>query len=189
MEQSAVMDVASRMFAELGYDGTSLQLIADALGVGVDEVATVGGKRELYLAAMRRAFEEEQAVMRTAMDDCPPGRECLHYLTDVYLDFQIEHPLGHALWMHRWVLDAIDISGLEDEFSRPQLQAVARKVKDQVPADVNVSYLLGTLIWCVHGFLGSGVMAPGQGVRRADDLTARQEFRTHLHQLIDKMLG
>ncbi|MGK5552698.1 TetR/AcrR family transcriptional regulator [Actinomadura kijaniata] len=189
MERSAVMSVATRLFAELGYDSTSLQLIADALGTDVQDVRAVGGdKRELYLAVTRHAFEEQRAMLQEALAGCPP-EACLHHIADAYLDFQIDHPHIRALWMHRWVMDAVDISGLEDEYIRPLLRLVARNLGDRIPPDMDVHYLLSTMLWCIHGFLGSGVLAPERGLRRADDPTAVRDFRKHMHTLITRMLN
>ncbi|OLT20843.1 hypothetical protein BJF79_15905 [Actinomadura sp. CNU-125] len=189
MEEPTVLQVAVRLFAELGYDGTSLQLVADAAGVGVQEVmAAWGDKRELYLAVMRGAFEAEEAMLKEAVDNCPPGVQCLHDIADAYLDFHAEHSYIRALWMQRWMQDAADIGGLEDAFNRPLLHLVARSVADRLPTGVNVPYLLSMVIWCVHGFLASGVLAREHGLRYADDPQTRQEFRTQLHLLIDRMV-
>ncbi|MEU8796388.1 TetR/AcrR family transcriptional regulator [Spirillospora sp. NPDC048819] len=192
MEEPSVLQVAIRLFAELGYDGTTRQLVADAAGVGVQEVADVwGDKRGLYLAAMRGAFEAEQAMLKEAVENCPPGLQCLHEVADTYLDFHADHPYIRALWMQRWMRDAADIGGLEDSFTRPLLRLVTRNVADRLPpgSQVDVPYLLSMVIWCVHGFLASGVLAHGHGLRYADDPRTRQEFRAQLHLLIDRMAG
>ncbi|MFG2007138.1 TetR/AcrR family transcriptional regulator [Spirillospora sp. NPDC048911] len=184
-----VIDVAARLLAELSYDGTSLQLIADAVGVSSAQLTEMtGGKRDLYLAVMQRAFQAEQAMLRNVLETAESGRAAVHRLADDYLDFYLQNPKIRALWTHRWVSDAADVADLEDRYSRPLLRQAAQRIDGAVPGDVDTYYLLGTLVWCVHGFLGSGVLAPDQGMIPPDDPGAVRSFRAHLHLLMDRLL-
>lgn len=184
-----VIDVATRLFGELGYDGVSLRLIADALGVGPGAVTDAAGdKRAIYLESTRRAFESEHHMLETVVSGAEPGRRALHQIVDAYLDFHLTHPQVRALWAHRWVADAADISELEDRYARPLLKMAARKIRDVVPADVNAYYLLGTMVWCVHGYLGSGVLQRSTGMLSPDTPEVVASFREHLHVLMDRLL-
>ncbi|GAA4055565.1 TetR/AcrR family transcriptional regulator [Actinomadura miaoliensis] len=189
IEIDQIVDTATRLFAELGYDGTSLGMIGDALGVPVSGIADeAGNKRQLYLTVMQRAFEAEWAALKTAADSCPPGRECVHHIADAYLDFHVSHPYIRALWAHRWVADAADIVDLEDRYPRPLFRMVAQKTRDAVPDRVNVYYMLGMMVWTVHGFLGSGVLARRRGMLRTDHPKVVSDFRTHLHLMLEGMM-
>ncbi|XRQ10891.1 TetR/AcrR family transcriptional regulator, partial [Actinomadura welshii] len=184
-----VIDGAARLFGELGYDGTPLQLIADALGVNTATVMEVGGdKRTLYTEVMRQAYEAERAMLEKAVAQAGNGRSAVHEIVDAYLDFHVANPLNRALWAHRWVDDAADLSELEDRYVRPLFKLVAREIRDAVPPDVDTYYLLGTMVWCVHGFLGSGLLDRSRGIRRADDPAAVESFRRHLHNMMDRLL-
>ncbi|KAB2352546.1 TetR/AcrR family transcriptional regulator [Actinomadura rudentiformis] len=184
-----VIDVATRLFAELSYDGTPFQLIADAVGVSSAQLTEMtGGKRELYLSVMQRFFEAEQAMLQESMATAEPGPAAVHRLADAYLDFYLGHPNMRALWTHRWVSDAADIADFEDRFSRPLMEQAATEIRNVVPPDVDTYYLLGTLVWCVHGFMGSGLMAPKSGMIPADDPGAARSFRAYLHLLMDRLL-
>lgn len=190
ISRQQVIDVATRLFSELGYDGTSLRLLADATGVDPATIIEVAGdKRELYLEVMDRAFDSERTMLEAVVSEAEPGRAAVHRIVDAYLDFHLAHPPNRSLWAHRWVDDAADISELEDRYVRPLLKLAANKIRDEVPPDVDPYYLLGTMIWCVHGFLGSGVLNRTQGMRRADDTEAVAAFRHHLHVLMDKLLA
>jgi AcrR family transcriptional regulator len=185
-----VIEVSTRLFSELGYDGTSLRLISDATGADPAAIIDVAGdKRALYLEVMSRAFESERTMLERAVAQAEPGRTAVHQIVDAYLDFHLAHPHNRSLWAHRWVDDAADISELEDRYARPLLTLAARKIRDAVPPDVDPYYLLSTMVWCVHGFLGSGILERTQGMRRADDPQAVASFRRHLHVLMDKLLA
>ncbi|GAA2170585.1 TetR/AcrR family transcriptional regulator [Actinomadura napierensis] len=185
-----VIDVATRLFGELGYDGTPMQLIADALGTGSTVVAEAAGdKRAIYLEVMRQAFEAERDMLEAVVDRAEPGRRAIHQIVDGYLDFHLAHPQNRALWAHRWVADAADISELEDHYARPLFHLAIRKIRDVVPPDVNPFYLLGTMVWCVHGFLGSGVFEQSRGMRSAFDPEIIDSFREHMHVLMDRLMS
>ncbi|WP_344842108.1 helix-turn-helix domain-containing protein, partial [Nonomuraea dietziae] len=60
-EDSQLLDTATRLFAAMGYDGTPIEQIAEAAGVGVADLRRAfGGKRELYLAVMERCHQTER---------------------------------------------------------------------------------------------------------------------------------
>ncbi|MFC7728672.1 TetR/AcrR family transcriptional regulator [Actinomadura keratinilytica] len=181
--------MATKLFAEMGYDGTSLGMVADALGVPVSAVtAAAGTKRQLYLTVMRRAFEAEWATLKAAVDTCPSDRRCVHHIADAYLDFHVAHPYVRALWAHRWVADAADIVDLEDRYPRPLFRLVAKRTRDAVPDGVNVYWMLGMMVWTVHGFLGSGVLARRSGMLRTDHPKVVRDFRAHLHLMLEGMM-
>ena len=189
VSRQRVIDVASRLFSEIGYDGTSLRLIADAMGADPAAIVEAAGdKRDLYLEVMHRAFESERSMLEGAVSGAEPGRPAVHQIVDAYLDFHLAHPHNRSLWAHRWSDDAADISGLEDHYARPLLNLAAAKIRDAVPPDVDPYYLLGTMVWCVHGFLGSGVLERSRGMRRSGDPEAAASVRRHMHVLLDRLL-
>ncbi|WP_433476777.1 TetR/AcrR family transcriptional regulator [Spirillospora sp. CA-142024] len=188
-EPDRIIGMATRLFANLGYDGMSLGMIADAFGIPVSTVTTAAGdKRRLYLTVMQRAFEAEREALQSAMDTCPPGRACVHHILDAYIDFHVGHPYVRALWAHRWVSDAADIPDLENHYPRLLFRLVGSRIKDEVPPGVNTYYLLGMMVWCVHGFLGSGVLAADQGMLPADEPKVLAEFRSQMHLMFEGML-
>lgn len=190
ISRQKVIDGAARLFGELGYDGTPLQLIADALGVSTATIVeVVGDKRVLYEEVMRQAYEAERDALAAAVSQASTGRAAVHDIADAYLDFHVENRRNRALWAHRWVADAADMSELEERYARPLFALVGSRIKDAVPEDVGTYYLLGTMVWCVHGFLGSGLFHRSKGVWTADDPDAVESFRGHLHVLVDRLLA
>ncbi|MGI5417716.1 TetR/AcrR family transcriptional regulator [Actinomadura luteofluorescens] len=183
-----VHEAATRLFAALGYDETNLRMIADAAGVPAAQVTgLVGGKRELYVAIMQSAYEDEYATLREAVDTTDSPRAALHRILDAYLDYHVSHPLIHAVWMHRWEADALDVRDLEDRYQRPLLRMCTRRIRGAVPPEVDPYFVLSPMVWCVYGFISSGVFARGHGMVSATDPTALAWFRSCMHLLMDRL--
>ncbi|POM27487.1 putative DNA-binding transcriptional regulator [Actinomadura rubteroloni] len=187
-----IIATATRLFAALGYDGTSTRLIAATAGLNVATVAYhVGSKRDLYLTVMERAHQAERAVL--AAHDGVTDVPGLRRLLDAYIDFCVERPEVPALWVHRWQSDAADIADLEGRYALPlvnRMAALVRAVAGDGGAgdDVDAEYAVMTIVWCTHGFCRGGV--PDAAGRRGIDRPAEvRRFRAHVHRLVDRMLG
>ncbi|GAA0264001.1 hypothetical protein GCM10009527_070070 [Actinomadura nitritigenes] len=196
-EEDRLIETATRIFAELGYDGTSLQLIADAAGVDLDAVHRVAAtKADLYRAVMRDADEAEERALREALAGFTADRRGILLLADAYLDFYVSHPQVLALWQHRWMGDAADLPDLEEIYTQPLSRDIADTVRGLVPPDVDPDYLIWSVVWCVYGFLTGGVVRTGQDERPLrhtpssaprphDDV---EGFRAFLHTMLDHMV-
>jgi AcrR family transcriptional regulator len=195
-EEDRLIETATRIFAELGYDGASLQMIADAAGYDIGAAHPVAAtKAGLYHAVMRNADAVEEAALREALADFTPDRRGIMLLADAYLDFYVSHPQVLALWQHRWMGDAADLPDLEELYTQPLSRDIADTVRGLVPPDVDPDYLIWSVVWCVYGFLTGGVIHsdPGEQPRRHtpgsapcphDDL---EGFRAFLHTMLDHM--
>ncbi|REE98273.1 TetR/AcrR family transcriptional regulator [Thermomonospora umbrina] len=193
MEEDVTLEqavqVATRMFAGLGYDVASLDLIAEALGMPTAQlVKLTGGKRELYMMALERLTRAKYDQVRAAVDAAESERDGIHRFADAYLDFLAEHPDHLAIWSHRFSSDASDLWDVEDQYLRPMLLWGGRTLGDTVPKDIGAIPLLGIVMWCATGFASSGVLAPGHGMKQADDPETLEYFRDLLHKVIDRLL-
>ncbi|GGQ50343.1 TetR/AcrR family transcriptional regulator [Kitasatospora griseola] len=180
-----ILAVATDLFAEHGYDGTTTRTIAGAAGLNVATVAYhVGTKADLYREVMRRAHEAERAAVdaalaefaRTAPDD--PARAAAEF-ADRYLDFCLEQPHVPALWMRRWMADAAEFADLEERYAQPLLETVRRELVAALPqltAD-RAELAVWTVLWTTHGFCRSVIRAQAP------------RFRTHLRALVQRELG
>ncbi|MGW4965564.1 TetR/AcrR family transcriptional regulator [Nonomuraea sp. NPDC004186] len=193
-ERELILRTATRLFAALGYDGTSTEQIAEAAGLDTAALsAHFPTKRGLYLTVMEEAHRVlSEAIVARAdeLRDTPPERrrEALHRFVDGYIDLCAEHPEVPALWMHRWLSDASDID-LEPLNAQPLTQRAIDSI-DAIakPADADAQFTTYTMIWCIHGFTLSGVL-DGTGQRRnTDDPRTLRRFRAHMHQLLDRAL-
>ncbi|HLU76063.1 MAG TPA: TetR/AcrR family transcriptional regulator [Nonomuraea sp.] len=187
-ERDRLIGVATRLFAELGYDWTSMRMIADAAGVDPEQVTqAVGDKPELYQEVMARALRAEQEVVRSALRSATPGVQAALDLVDAYLDFNLAHPEYLSLWLHRWTGDAADTPDLEGLYSRPLAFEVAEAMQGLTPDGVSVDHLLWTVVWCVYGFLSGGVRYVSRQRGDEADPEAVEEFRAYLHTLVRRM--
>ncbi|GAA3544788.1 TetR/AcrR family transcriptional regulator [Nonomuraea rosea] len=192
-----ILKVATQLFAALGYDGTSTRQIAEAAGLNIATVNYhVGGKRELYLAVMERAHQAEKAALDEALGRLPGADPvaAIHRLVDDYLDFCVDNPEVPALWMHRWLSDASDITELERQYVQPLLAAVTGALGPAVETGliderVDLEYAMWTVIWSVHGFAKGGVLDDAGRRRAAGDRAALRRFRAHLHLTLHRTLG
>ncbi|WP_103565856.1 TetR/AcrR family transcriptional regulator [Actinomadura rubteroloni] len=185
-----IVRAATRLFAELGYDATPLDLIADTAGTGTGMVTgLVGGKQALYLEVMRRAYEAEQEMLAAATDAFTPSVEGAVALVDAVLDFYAANPQFRALWMHRWLADAADTESLEAEYVLSQTRHVMERTRELVPPDVDAYYLVATVIWTVFGFLAGGRPTQGLPSRHHPDAAEIERFRGYLHVLTRRMVA
>ncbi|SFN89485.1 MULTISPECIES: TetR/AcrR family transcriptional regulator [Actinomadura] len=185
-----ILEVATRLFAALGYDGTSTRMIAEAAGLNVATIAYhVGGKRDLYLAVMERAHVAERAALDRALAEITMDREGLLALVDGYVDFCLRRPEVPALWMHRWLSDAADIAHLEEQYVRPLVEIVTGLARKIVADDVDVDFVVWTIVWCTHGF-GCGGLLDADGNRLGlDDPAAVARFRAQMRRTVAAAIG
>ncbi|MFD1931070.1 MULTISPECIES: TetR/AcrR family transcriptional regulator [Nonomuraea] len=195
-ERERILQAATRLFAALGYDATEIVQIAEAAGLSTKAVSSqFGAKRDLYLAVMERAHASHAAVVEErvkALQAAPPAEKvaAVHRFIDAYIDFAAEHPEVPALWMHRWLADASDAGNLEAEYVQPLAEFAIENIIPATEAeDADVHYTINTLVWCVHGFVLSGVFDAAGRRRGADDPRAMRRFRAHMHQMIHRTLG
>ncbi|MEU7895620.1 TetR/AcrR family transcriptional regulator [Nonomuraea sp. NPDC049152] len=195
-ERERILHAAIRLFAALGYDATEIGQIAEAAGLSTKAVSSqFGAKRDLYLAVMERAHRIHAAVVEARVKDlqaAPPEEKvgAIHRFIDAYIDFSADHPEVPALWMHRWLSDARDVSNLEAEYVQPLAEFAIENIIPATKAeDADVHYTINTLVWCVHGFVLSGVFDAAGRRRGPDDPRALRRFRAHMHQMIHRTLG
>ncbi|MBB6346464.1 TetR/AcrR family transcriptional regulator [Nonomuraea muscovyensis] len=194
-QREMILEVATRLFAALGYDGTSTRQIAEAVGLNVATVSYhVGSKRELYLAVMERAFRGFADEMEDATREltAAPGEAkvvALHRLLDRYIDFCAEHPEFPALWMHRWLADATDVAGLEPVYVQPLAQSVIDSIAPLNVGDADMDFTVISMIWCIHSFVQSGVYDKSGERQGPENPRALARFRAHMHTMIHRTLG
>ncbi|WP_433256539.1 TetR/AcrR family transcriptional regulator [Streptosporangium sp. CA-135522] len=196
-QREMILQVATRLFAALGYDVTSIGQIADATGLDVATVTeSFGGKRELYLAVMNRVYEIERSSLAEALKIGPATTPeqtsaLMHRIVDHYIDLCAAYPEVPTLWMHRWLSDAIDVTELERRYTQPLVKLIRDAFAPAMSAghigpDVDLDYVMWSLLWCVNGFSQSGTLDQDGNRRRADDPEALRRLRVHLHRMIHR---
>ncbi|MBN0048690.1 TetR/AcrR family transcriptional regulator [Streptomyces actuosus] len=161
--RSRIIAAATTLFAEYGYDGTTVRRIAAEAKLNMATVAYhVGGKADLYREVMRVAHDSERAAVGAALDAFArdavedPARAAAAF-ADHYLDFCLEQPHIPALWMRRWLADAAEFADLEERYTRPLLESVRDALVTALPdLTANEAELaVWTVLWTTHGFCRS----------------------------------
>ncbi|HEX2312622.1 MAG TPA: TetR/AcrR family transcriptional regulator [Thermomonospora sp.] len=182
-DDDAVRAVAARLFAELGYDAVSLEMIADATGLDVDTVtARHGAKRDLYFEIIKRRTQQRREYLRPVVEAFTPDAEGMIRLYDRYLDYCLEHPELPSLWMHRAMSDAGDLVDV-DRFSGAWLTEMHRLTRPAFPDDVDSEMIRWTVIWSIHGFVQGGLLGTDGRRHHATDPRTVRRFREHMHHL------
>ena len=104
------------------------------------------------------------------------------------------HPEVPALWMHRWLSDASDLTELERQYVQPLVAMVTDALRPAVEAGViddaiDLEYAMWSVIWCVHGFAKGGVLDEEGRRRGGSDRVALRRFRAHLHLTLHRALA
>lgn len=98
-----VAEVAAELFAEHGWNGTTLTLVAGASGVSVELVSkTFGNKAGLFMAAFRSAGFGRRGGLQEAFAQLRLGDEPdLEVRLDRFVDFacSIVVPMGPLVWV------------------------------------------------------------------------------------------
>ncbi|MEU0481174.1 TetR/AcrR family transcriptional regulator [Streptosporangium sp. NPDC006013] len=194
----AVIDIAARLFAAFGYDGTSLHDIAEASGEDMTWLQQrFGDKRELYLTVVDHGSRMERGIVTDVLSALPAAdpeeaRAVVYRLATRFLEFFLANPQVPSLWAHRWLGDAADIPELEATYKDPVIHLVCDALRPAAEAGliddrVNLEQTVQTLIWSVYGFMHGEINTDGHGSASTDP-QARQAFLAHLQQLVDRML-
>lgn len=180
----AIFAAAEHLFAELGYDQTSNQLIADAAGVPVEEVVRHGGRLGLYNAVMENVREQGQRTFERFLAGYTPDAAGVHRLVDSTLDHFLRRPQDAGLWMQRRMKDAADLS-VEQRYAVPQLTEALRRTREVFRPELDATLVLQEIFWSVQNFIRGGLLDETGRVAGPDDPEAVARFRRHLHRLVD----
>ncbi|MFQ3633125.1 TetR/AcrR family transcriptional regulator [Roseiflexus sp.] len=199
-----ILTVATTLFAEHGYHGLSMRVLAAAVGLNVATIHYhTGSKQELYQAVFRHLAERERAIIAahtqhvTDDDIADPVafRRRLTSLIDALVDLTIEQPEIPRLWLRRWLEREESPAAVEAEVSLP-LYDMALNLLQQAQAvgtisvkGIDLQLILTGFVWILYGyFAGSPLDAAGKRV----DPTAPERvvaFKRFLHAYAARMLG
>lgn len=88
VREQQLLDVAEEQFAANGYGGASIEVIARVAGVTRPIIYDhFGDKEGIYVACLRRARGELEAMILTATAKASTPREMMEFGTDAYFEF------------------------------------------------------------------------------------------------------
>jgi AcrR family transcriptional regulator len=198
-----IIQAATLLFAEHGYHGVSARQIADAVGLNVATVHYhTGGKRDLYLSVIRRLYEQEQALVVSALDAqtaetwANPTRlwTALTSLADALVDFLDQHPERARLYMHRWLESDDEMTPVEAGLSLalhgPLLEVLQRaQAAGAIRPDADIRLFLRSFTWLLFSYFVTGPIdwRAWRGDPHAPESLAA--FRAYLRDYLARMLG
>lgn len=184
-DHEKILSTATTLFAELGYDHTTNEMIASSAGVPVAAIAeNFGNRKQLYITVFQRLQEERQKFLKDVVGgDCLARPGQYHDVLDRLLDYAYEHPEFAALWMQRWLNDAADID-IEEIFALPRIEAARRRAEEIFREDADPELIVWTVSWLIQVFVRRGA----SGALTRDDPRALARFRRYLHTLMDPFL-
>lgn len=179
-EDTRVLAAARRLFAGLGYDGTTTEMIATA--AGVPPSAVEGGKAELYRAILEDFYTAQMKMFDEVEAGYKGGEGDLHRAVDMLLDFYLDHPEELAVWLYRGLLDAVDVADVDERFRRPLARRLF-EIFDMLESIPDPETWISAFSWCITGFLNGGIVARDTDPLTVDDPAARLRFRAFMHRL------
>ncbi len=179
---------ALRVFAGVGYDIASVQMIADAAGVDPREIRDRGGKNGLYREILEN-FRQAQSAMLDRLEEVYTSDEAgfLSFVEGT-LDFYLDHPYEMAIWQHRGLGDAVDLAGSEDLYRIPVLRRIAEITGLDIMQNPYSRMFSNQLTWSLRGFLFGGILGEGGRVWGPESPEGRRQFREQMHQLRDLLI-
>jgi AcrR family transcriptional regulator len=107
--RQALVDAATELFAERGFDGASIDELAARAGVNKALVSYhFGGKRGLYVAALGEVFADLAARIKAAEAENDGAADTLHALLQALADFAKNRPAFPGLWLRELLSNGIE---------------------------------------------------------------------------------
>src|SRR5215471_10322847 len=134
--QQDILKVAAGMFAERGYERTTLEMIADELGLSKPSLYYYMKSKEDVLAHIFR--EIFQGILdRIQVDVSPdtPAIERLKYLIIVYVTHACAYPEGRILFLYESQLLSVcnpEMLDLRDRYQRQVEEAISEGIRQGV---------------------------------------------------------
>jgi TetR/AcrR family transcriptional regulator len=185
----AILDAAEQLFAEQGYDATSLTQVGAAAGVSR---GTPGyffrSKAELYQAVLDRSFAEVRDAVRAGRERALASGESpetiLAGAVSDYFDFLAARP-NFVRLIEREALNGRRLPAGVSHLSAGQeaLAAISAELGlDDAPSGEAAQLLLSIISLCWFPLIHARTVAPAVGVRLEDpdDLERRKRHLTEL---------
>ena len=107
--RQALLDAATDLFAERGFDGVSIDDLAARAGVNKALVSYhFGGKRGLYVAALSSVFAELAARISAAEAEGASAPDTLRRLLQALDEFAKKRPAFPGLWLRELLSNGIE---------------------------------------------------------------------------------
>lgn len=195
--REAILDAAERLFAEQGYEATSLSQVGKAARVSrATPGYFYGSKPDLYRAVLDRCFGEVLGAVRTWRDRALASGESPEVVLEGavadYFDFLVARP-NFVRLLEREALTARGIlpeAAVEVQAGREALAALAVELGlDPGPSGHAAHLLLSIISLCWFPLVHAQTVAPAIGVRLAGPAALAQRKRHVIDLVLYGVLG
>ncbi|MEV8017137.1 TetR/AcrR family transcriptional regulator [Streptomyces sp. NPDC086554] len=128
-DEDRVVTAAMETFWRHGYEGTSTRALCDSTGLGPSSLYnTFGGKRQLYLRALRCYYETSTAEQIEILRGAGPAKERLRDMMIHAVDADLDEADGRGCFA---INAAVEIGGLD-----PEVKDAVRRSFDRVEEEL-----------------------------------------------------
>jgi AcrR family transcriptional regulator len=186
--RAAILDAAEKLFAEQGFEATSLGAVGAAAGVSRGTPGYFfGSKAELYHAVLDRCFAEVREAVRTgrarALSSSRSGDEILAGAVSDYFDFLAARP-NFVRLIEREALsgNGLLVGGEHMSAGQEALAAISDELGlDDAPSGDAAQLLLSVIALCWFPLVHTRTVAPAVGVAFEDP----DDFERRKHHVVD----
>lgn len=179
----AVVAAAAKLFSERGYHGTSIQHLADALGLQKGSLYThIGSKEDLLFDVVTEGADRFLVRGEEALALDAPAPEKLHRLLVSHVETAIEHLDAATVFLNEWrYLSEPRRAAVKDK--RDRYEAIVRRIisdgidEGAFRADADVRFAARLVLsagnWTYAWFRPTGELGPTEIGERFADLLIR----------------
>jgi len=174
-KRDAILGAALELFAERGYHGTAVPLVAKRAGVGTGTIYRYFQDKEALVNALFQHWK--RAAMATVLENFPtaaPPREQFHALWERFGDFAERNPAAMTFMEMHHHSDYLDETsrGVVGESMQQLAAMLGRWQALQVVKDLPPEVILGILGGSINGLLGmceKSELSPREALRLAEE--------------------
>ena len=200
-KQAFIMDSAEQLFAEKGFNGTSVRDIAEKAGVNLAMISYYFGSKEKLLEAI---FNYRGEKTKLTLEDIiqKPGHtslEKVYLLIDHYIEKIMNQQCFHRILAREQVLNNTEaISRLILDMKKRNLDIIRRLIQEgqkngEFKKNIDVNLMVSTMVGTAHSIVTSKYyykeLSGLQHLSEADFLLhIRKKLSQHLKSLFKIML-
>ncbi|MWA01612.1 TetR family transcriptional regulator [Actinomadura sp. LD22] len=182
-----ISNVAAHLFAELGYDNTTGEMIAEAAGVNREVVTAAGGRAALYRHALERFYRDERDMLDRVSTAPGAGKSRFSAALDHILDFYLDRREMIAIWQQRGLADASDMDDVEERYQVPSNERAAAILGPEVATGPRFQMIRNVFSWCLVSFIYRGLSPVDGPVLDPADPRARELFHEYMIELYERL--
>lgn len=188
-KQLQILDNAERLFADKGYDGTSVRDIADEAGVNVAMISYYFGSKEKLLEALfNHRSAGASSKVKAIMDNTEMGpMEKVEAMIDYYIDkFQNENCFHKIMMREQVAIQRTTTASLILDFKKRNQELVSKLIQEGQKAgvfvkNIDVPISMATLIGTVsHMFTTQHFYREVNNLQSLTD----EQFQEHIRKKI-----